>query len=134
MPAELGERSRVWFADGGRQIARTQETKKYGRQIWLSDSAGQWTGSSRGAETLSQREGETGWGDQWTRDADGKITPQPAHASGKDAELPQSELRDRYTRARTDFFAHFAATGKSAGFTLRDFGVDESSSPSSTRP
>jgi hypothetical protein len=136
MPTEMGERSCAWFADGGKQIARTVETKKAGRQIWLNDSWGQWSGSGNGAESLSQREGEMGWGDQWSRDADGKITYQPSHGGGgaDPAELPQPELRDRYARARAEFFTHFAATTKAAGFTLRDFGVEESATPPSTHP
>ena len=121
-PTELGNRARRWFANGGKTIAHLHGLAGGGDQVWLTDDWGEWTHAS--GESLAKRKGEMGWGDQWSLAADGTVTPEYRSAPPPPGPKPsQAELRQRFLAQRQEFFAHFAATAKSAGFTLEELGV-----------
>jgi hypothetical protein len=132
-PTELGNRSRRWFANGGKTIAHIHGLDAGKEQIWLTDDWGQWTHAS--GESLAKRKGEMGWGDQWTLAPDGTVTPEYRSAPPPPGPKPsQAELRQRFLAQRQEFFAHFAATAKSAGFTLEELGVAHFAAGPTTRP
>jgi hypothetical protein len=130
---ELGLRSRSWFANGGRTIAQIHQLTANTDQIWLIDDWGQWTRAS--GESLAKRKGEMGWGEQWTLGADGVVTPEYRSEPPPPGPKPsQDELRKRFLARRQEFFAHFTATAKAAGFTLEELGVAKFANGPTTRP
>jgi hypothetical protein len=132
-PSDLGLRSRRWFANGGQTIVHVHGLAGGKEQIWLNDDWGQWTRAS--GESLAQRKGEMGWGEQWSLSADGTVTQEfrsePPPPGPKPA---QDELRKRFLARRQEFFTHFGATVKSAGFTLEELGVAVFVAGPTTRP